>query len=157
MKTNEGQRIGLIEILVTIILLLLLISGIVSLNNENKSAINSLSFDMQQQNFQQNAALMKSQWLLEGRPQEIQFSFFNQNQDVSNQVSFMMSELGWPMLQDKGSQTYCQDTLANITNMPFNDEQKLVFKITKVQKDDDITCHFCDAGNNDKCFRYSIR
>jgi len=157
MKIKIGQRLGLFEILATVVLILLLVGGLVSVTTNNRAAINSLSFDMQQQNFLQNAALIKSQWLLEGRPKQLLFSFFDESESVSNQVLFSMSEMGWPVLVNQTSVTYCRELLAKVTNIPLDNEQRLIFKVTKVQKEDDITCHFCDAGDSEKCFNYSTR
>jgi len=157
MKKLANQPLGLIGILISVIMILLLVNGIVTLNNKNQATLNSLTFEMQQQNFQQNAALIKSQWFLEGRPKHVLFSFFDENEAVANQVLFTVSKTGWPKLKNNEEVKYCQHLLEKVTNIAFSAEHKEIFIVTKMKKEDDITCQFCDAVNNEKCFNYSIR
>ncbi len=151
-----SQGLSLLSLLISIILILLMVFGVVSLTNKNSQTLDSLTFEMQQQNFQQNLALMRSQWLLEKRPKQLQFAFYDEQGEPSHQELFTMSNNGWPMLPSSEIKNYCQRLFVKITNAEANEHYKQVFKAIKLQKEGDISCQFCDAGDNQNCFNYSI-
>lgn len=144
------------SMLTSIILILLMVYGVISLNNKNSQTINSLNFEMMQQNFQQNLALIRSQWLLEKRPEQLHYSFYDEYGEPSHKVLFAMGNGGRPMLPQATNKNYCQQLFIKITNSQLNEDYQQVFKATKSQKDGDISCQFCDAGNNQNCFNYLI-
>ena len=80
MNNKLKQGYSLMGMLISIILILLLIGGIVGLNNKHSRTIDSVNFEMLQQNFLQTIALIKSQWLLDGRPASLQYKFYDQDQ-----------------------------------------------------------------------------
>lgn len=151
---HSQQGLSLLGILISIILILLLVYGVVSLNNKNSNTISTLNYEMQQQNFQHNLALIRTQWMLERRPSELTYAFYDELGNTKNNEVFTMSDKGWPTLmqQDKD---YCLRIFKKITNTLLDDDLQRIIKVTMLQKEGDISCQFCDAGDSNTCFNYS--
>ena len=58
---HSQQGLSLLGILISIILILLLVYGVVSLNNKNSNTISTLNYEMQQQNLLISKAMLKKQ------------------------------------------------------------------------------------------------
>jgi len=153
--SKRAQKFNLIGLMISVVLILSLVGAIINLNNKNSQALDALTFELQQQSFLQNVALIKAKWLLERRPRQLDYDFLDEYGSVSDKTLFAMSRSGWPELIDKEIENYCRVLMTKVTNTSLSDEYHQAFVITKLQKEGDILCQFCDAGNQDKCFIYS--
>ncbi|MDP2560860.1 hypothetical protein [Psychrobium sp. 1_MG-2023] len=156
MKKVTIESLGLFEFLVAIIVVLLLIMSTVSLQLGQQNTIHQVSFAMNKQNFNQNISLIKTQWLIEGRPKQLDFTFYGAQQEVLNSATFNMSKQGWASINQRHESLFCRELWAKVTNTDAYDNKSKQLVIKKQQKEDDIVCQFCDAENSEECFEYSI-
>jgi len=154
MKTLQAQDIGLFELMVAIIIILLLVLSISKMNIDKKSVIDTVSFEMAKQNFSQNTSLIRAQWLMEGRPNTLEFSFYIDQKTVVDSQMFELSNTGWPLLKTNMNNA-CRSVWLEVNNLNANDNIEQYVQIKKVKKDNDIGCQFCDAVHNDACIVYS--
>jgi len=152
---NKVKKLNLVGLMISVVLILLLVGAIINLNNKNSQALDALTFELQQQSFLQNVALIKAKWILERRPRQLNYDFLDEYGAMSDQVVFAMSPSGWPELIDKDVENYCKVLMTKVTNTSLTDEYHQAIVSTKLAKEGDIVCQFCDAGNNEKCFIYS--
>ena len=156
MKLVKVQDIRLFEFLIAIVVVLLLILFITKMNLSQKGVIDEVNFEMASQNFNQNASLIRAQWLIEGRPKELTFSFFVDRNTISNTRLFKLSNLGWPSI-DHNNQKMCLALWLDINNLDKNENVSHYVSVKKLTKNNDINCKFCDAGGNNSCIEYSER
>ena len=116
MKLVKVQDIRLFEFLIAIVVVLLLILFITKMNLSQKGIIDEVNFEMASQNFNQNASLIRAQWLIEGRPKELTFSFFVDRNTISNTRLFKLSNLGWPSI-GHNNQKMCLALGLDINNL----------------------------------------
>lgn len=145
---------SLFEFIVAIIVVLLLILSISRMNLDKKGVIDEVNFEMAKQNFSQNASLIRAQWLLEGRPKTLEFNFYINEETISNSEYFELSPTGWVLVNIQVINA-CQLVWFSINNLTEADNIARYIHIKKIEKDNDIRCQFCDAGDNDTCIEYS--
>lgn len=150
------DNLGLFEFLVAVIVVLLLIMSTLKLQLGQQNTIEQVSFAMNKQNFNQNIALIKTQWLIEGRPRRLDFTFYGTQKETLNSAHFLMNKHGWASLEASEPQLFCRELWARVTNTDMHDDASKQLVIKKQQKEDDIVCQFCDAENSEECFEYSI-
>jgi hypothetical protein len=155
-KTPQIQDMSLFEFIVAIIVVLLLILSISRMNIDKKGVIDEVNFEMAKQNFSQNASLIRAQWLLEGRPKTLVFNFYTNEVTISNNEYFELSTKGWPLINTQAVNA-CELVWFGVNNLTEADNIERYIQIKKVEKDNDIGCQFCDAGDNDTCIEYSPR
>ncbi|WP_435275791.1 hypothetical protein ACMAZF_01805 [Psychrobium sp. nBUS_13] len=156
MKSVKVQDIRLFEFLIAIVVVLLLILFITRMNLSQKGVIDEVNFAMASQNFNQNAALIRAQWLIKNRPKELAFNFFVDRYTISNTRLFKLSNLGWPIV-DPNNENMCHTLWFDINNLDKNENVSRYVSIKKVTKNNDNRCQFCDAGDNNSCIEYSGR
>lgn len=150
----QVQDIRLFEFLVAIVVVLLLILAITQMNLGKKGVIDEVNFAMASQNFNQNASLIRAQWLIKGRPKQLGFDFFIDENTISRTRYFRLSNMGWPLVDNSGKQA-CHNLWSAINNLDNDENVSRYVKIKKLEKDNDIRCQFCDAGDNGTCIEYS--
>lgn len=145
------QDLSLFEFIVAIIVVLVLILSIAKMNLDNKNVIDEVNFEMAKQNFGQNIALMRAQWLIEGRPASIAFNFYADRDTISETRDFALSTMGWPKVEQS-----CRALWIKSNNLDASEDLTHYILIKNLSKKmNDIECQFCDAGNDDSCIAYS--
>ena len=85
------------------------------------------------------------------------FSFYSDEKNISAQKEFDLSNKGWPIITSslivEGNELACENIWRDINNLE-QDEKIQGYLIVKYN-DDNNSCQFCDAGNNDECINYS--
>ena len=84
----NSQNNELFRFVVIISLVLLMILFITRAYLSNKPAVDAVEFSMRQHNFSQTVSLIRGQWLLEGRPSSVDYSFYNNQGNVVKQLIF---------------------------------------------------------------------
>jgi hypothetical protein len=156
MKAAQIENVSLFEFIIAIVVVLLLIFSIATMNLDKKGVIDEVNFEMAKQNFSQNTSLIRAQWLLEGRPKTLTFSFYVNQDIVSNNRQFELSKLGWPLVNSNEIKA-CRQVWLSVNNLTDADNIERYVRIKKIEKNNDIGCQFCDASDNDTCIEYSPR
>lgn len=154
MKSVKAQDIRLFEFLIAIVVVLLLIFFITRMNLSQKGVIDEVNFEMAKQNFDHNASLIHAQWLLEGRPSSMDFKFYIDRNTVKNTRLFHLTRRGWPLV-DKQDDSACYNLWFDINNVEASENISHYLSVKKIEKSNDISCQFCDAGDNNTCIEYS--
>lgn len=154
MKAPQVQNVSLFEFIIAVIVVLLLILSISKMNLDKKSVIDEVNFEMAKQNFSQNTALIRAQWLIEGRPKTLKFDFYVNEKTISNSGYFELSKGGWPLINIKETNA-CQLVWFGVNNLQKTDNIEQFLRVKKIEKNNDIECQFCDAGNSESCIVYS--
>ena len=142
-KLKVGD-VGLFEILVAVTVLIILVMATVNMRMKQQDTFDEVSFAMSKQNFTQNVAIIKGQWLLEGRPSQLQFNLFAQDNSITdnsliitNTTTLLMSKNGWPSLIDSNQAQYCKVLWATISNLSLDADVIKNLIVKKEQKKDE--------------------
>lgn len=146
---------GLFRFVIVIVLILLLIFSVIKLYLANQPSVESVNHEMQKQSFINTLSLIRGQWLLEGRPSDLEFSFYDNQDNVINTTKFNMSSLGWASIDDNRQLDYCRLLWAAIINVAPQDTEKNTFISDKSHKNDDNVCRICDGKQRQQCLEYS--
>ena len=148
---------GLFRLVIVVLMMLWLVFFINKSYLKNRETIESVNFELEQQNFIKTVALINAQWLLEGRPSTVTFSFYDQGNKAGILREFAMSKFGWPSLLAANKASYCLDLWSVVINVdPAEAEKKILTRIN-YHKQDDIYCQICDGNQQDVCLTYSTK
>jgi len=157
MKRLNQLDSGLFRFVIAVFMMLMLIFFINKSYLNNKQTIDSVNFELEQQNFIKTLALVNGQWLLEGRPRSVDFSFHDQDNKLGHSRVFAMSTFGWPSLGVSPDANYCLRLWSAVINVDQAQAAQKIFSTTKFDKDDDIRCKICDVKQQDSCLTYSTK
>jgi|GEM_PF-1994565 len=148
---------GLFRLVIIVLMMLLLVFFINKSYLKNRETIESVNFELEQQNFIKTVALVNGQWLLEGRPRTVTFSFYDQGNKVGRRQNFAMSKFGWPSLPAARQANYCLDLWAAVINVDAAEAKQKIITQINYHKEDDIYCQICDGNQQDVCLTYSTK
>ena len=153
----NSQNNELFRFVVIISLVLLMILFITRAYLSNKPAVDAVEFSMRKHNFSQTVSLIRGQWLLEGRPSSVDYSFYNNQGNVVKTTNFLVSKSGWPSVGLSTNKDYCDVLWRTIINLEPENVKNVTIVAIQSKKSDDIVCQICDANEHVTCFDYSAK